>query len=71
MQSANSGSREKEPSDALAGVFLFAIGIMLFGLLLSIISVAWSIVLLIGFTAGLSMASGLYLIFEAATKGSQ
>ena len=70
MQTSTGSAPAKKPSDAAFGAFLFGLGTMLLVLIPWVLG-DWLITILIGFTAGLLIASGLYLIIKEAVRSSK
>jgi hypothetical protein len=71
MQSSASSSPGRKPPDARFGAFLFALGITLLVLVPWVLAVGIFVIILIGFTAGLLIAGGLYLIIKEAVRSSK
>ena len=71
MQTSTGSSPEKKMPDAAMGAFLFALGVMLRVLVPWISAAGIFGIILAGFTGGLLLAGGLYLIIKEATRSSK
>ena len=70
MQISTASPPAKKPPDAAFGAFLFALGTMLL-VLVPWVPGDWLITVLMGFTGGLLIAGGLYLIIKEAVRNSK
>ena len=70
MQDLTGSPRERKQPDAAFGAFLFGLGMMLLVLVPWVTVVGIFVTMLLGFTAGLLIAGGLYLIVKEATRRS-
>ncbi len=71
MQTSTGSTPKRKPPDAAFGAFLFALGMMLLVLIPWVSAVGIFVTMLVGFTAGLLVAGGLYLIIKEAVRSSK